>query len=302
MAVTFGTPARDLPQELSLPKGFLCRNVPLAEPADVKNWNVIYRPFSTRSFLRQYIDWLLLQREVSGCTLTSHFTAGATFDPESQAYTANLDYLISDVCDSRPCEFLQTNSVKPVDVNCTVVAALCDIRGPHGLCQTGDEAMILKRYLALNGGQHFPMLLPQPTLLKGQKRPDFVCFVPLSKFQYQKIAVLVDRPGKDPREVWKETKLYEDQGYLVRRVEIDPSSKNYFIEARRLSNWIETIPRSGARPPLSSFRSKIGNPLSWARILAEDPQQRLEIESGHFEEGTMGKFLQDGLNRLDDLE
>ena len=129
MAVMLGTPARDLPQELSLPKGFLCRNVPLAEPADVKNWNVIYRPFSTRSFLRQYIDWLLPQREVSGCTLTSHFTAGATFDPESQAYTANLDYLISDVCDSRPCEFLQTNSVKPVDVNCTVVAALCDIRG-----------------------------------------------------------------------------------------------------------------------------------------------------------------------------
>jgi hypothetical protein len=59
------------------------------------------------------------------------------------------------------------------------------------------------------------MLIPQPTLLKGQKRPDFLCFVPLSKFQYQNVAILVDRPGKDPDEIWKETKLYEDQGYIV---------------------------------------------------------------------------------------
>ena len=44
-AEIFGTPAKDLPKELHLPKGFVCRIVPLAEPGDVKNWNIIYRPF-----------------------------------------------------------------------------------------------------------------------------------------------------------------------------------------------------------------------------------------------------------------
>jgi hypothetical protein len=134
---------------------------------------------------------------------------------------------------------------------------LCNTQGAHGLCETWDEAMILRRYLCLNGGQHYPMLIPQPSILKGKKRPDFLCFVPLSKFQYQKIAVLVDSPGKQEDALNKETRLYESQDYIVRRIEINSSSKNYFLEARKLSNWLESIPRGGPRPPLSDFRKSI---------------------------------------------
>jgi hypothetical protein len=146
------------------------------------------------------------------------------------------------------------------------------------------------------------MLIPQPALLKGMKRPDFLCFVPLSKFQYQKVVILVDRPGKRPEDIREETRLYEHQGYLVRRIEIDPASRNYFIEARRLSNWIESIPRGGPRPLLSSFRKTVENPIAWAKVLSEDPGHRREIEQRDFEDGTMGKFLQDGLKELDNLE
>jgi hypothetical protein len=160
----------------------------------------------------------------------------------------------------------------------------------------------LKRYLSLNGGQHYPMLIPQPSLLKGMKRPDFLCFVPLSKFQYQKVGVLIDRPGKEQEAIQKETRLYESQGYIVRRIEIDPASKNYFVAARKLSNWIESIPHGGPRPPLSSLRKSLENPISWAKVLSQDPDQRSEIEQSDFKDGTMGKFLQDGLKELDDME
>jgi hypothetical protein len=290
-AEIFGTPARDLPKELYLPKGFVCRVVPLAEPDDVKNWSIIYRPFSIRSFLRQYIDWLIRQQVSNICDFSSHFTAGASFDPDSQMYTTQLDYLISDVCDSRPCAFMQTNAIKPIDPNCQIMTMLCKTKGPYGLCETGDEAMILKRYLSINGGQHYPMLIPQPTLLKGKKRPDFLCFVPLSKFQYQKVIILVDRPGKKPEDIREETRLYEQLGYMVRRIEIELASRSYFIEARRLSNWIESIPRGAHRPPLASFRKTVENPTSWAKVLSEDPEFCREIEQGVFEDGTMGKFL-----------
>jgi len=113
---------------------------------------------------------------------------------------------------------------------------------------------------------------------------------------------LVDRPGKEKGALRKETRLYESQGYIVRRIQIDPSSKNYFIEARKLSNWLESIPHLGSRPPLSSLRRSLENGIAWGKVLSEDSNHRREIEEGDFQDGTMGRFLQDGLKDLDDLE
>ena len=100
--------------------------------------------------------------------------------------------------------------------------------------------MILQQYLILTGGVHFPMLIPQASILKGKRRADFLCFVPLTKFQYRKIAVLVDRPGKKPSELRLENTDYESEDFVVRRILIDRKN-SYFKIARELVNWIEAL-------------------------------------------------------------
>jgi len=84
------------------------------------------------------------------------------------------------------------------------------------------------------------MLIPQPSILSGAKRPDFLCFVPITKFQYQSVAVLIDRPGKLTREMDDEKALYEKQGYRVYRITVDwETGFSYFKAARQLKNWVE---------------------------------------------------------------
>jgi hypothetical protein len=85
------------------------------------------------------------------------------------------------------------------------------------------------------------MLIPQPSILSGQKRPDFLCFVPITKFQYQSVAVLVDRPGKPQKEMDDENALYKKEGYFVKRILVDWGRRfSYFKAARALKNWVET--------------------------------------------------------------
>lgn len=84
------------------------------------------------------------------------------------------------------------------------------------------------------------MLIPQPSILHGKRRPDFVCFVPITKFQYLKIVVLVDRPGKLPSIIATENAEYEQQGFIVKRVLID-SQTTYFKLARELVLWLESF-------------------------------------------------------------
>lgn len=139
-AETLGTPAENLPTRFLLPKGFLCRPVPLVELSEIRNANLLYRPYSKRSFLRQYADWLVLQGLDRPCLLRSQVLAGATFDPQAQEYTTAIDYQITDGCGERSCAFLRLQAVSPTELECQVAQLLCDTRGQYGLCQTGDEA------------------------------------------------------------------------------------------------------------------------------------------------------------------
>lgn len=237
-----GHPAGDLPIELLLPKQFTCRIVPLLEPHEIDNGNNLYRPYSKRSFLRQYIFWLKLSGG-NVCKLSSEITVSPSFDSEKQVYTRSIDYKIYDSCNSNDCQFLQSKTIKPEDIKCSVIDMLCDTKAKYGLCQTGDEAMILQQYLILTGAEHFPMLLPQASILKGKRRPDFICFVPVTKFQYYKVVVLIDRPGKLPAHIKAEDNEYQKEGYLIKRIDIDPSGhgRSYFKIARELILWLQNI-------------------------------------------------------------
>jgi hypothetical protein len=61
------------------------------------------------------------------------------------------------------------------------------------------------------------MLIPQPAILSGQRHPDFVVFAPVSGFQYRPLAILIDRPGKDPERMNAETEDYGRQQLRCRR-------------------------------------------------------------------------------------
>jgi hypothetical protein len=242
-----GRPAADLPPKLQLRQGFVLLHVPRLDPSDdLDSANLLYRPYSQRSFLRQYIDWLKLKGIEPLCELSSSATCFKKFDLASQAFRNEIDYELVDQCDAAPCQFLRTETLKymPEDeLYCAVLKQLCDTRGPYNLCQTRDEAQILRNYLLLTGSDHFPMLIPQPSLHSGGRRPDFLCFVPITRYQYHGIIILVDRPGKEPRSVETEQSAYEHDGYLVKRILVDWERTNfsYFKAARDLKNWIESL-------------------------------------------------------------
>lgn len=230
--------AKDLPQKLLLAKDFVYRIVPEAEPSDVESWNALFRPYSKRSFLQQYINWVRLSEAATVCKWSPSVTVSAKFDLETQQYTKTLDYRIQDNCAGFPCQFLAADAVKPEDTRCQVIELLCNPKDTFGLCETYDEAQILRNYLKLTGSDHFPMLIPQASILSGKRRPDFICFIPLSKFQYEKLVVLVDRPGKDTSSMAAETAGYKKEGYLVKRLLID-SQMSYFKMARELKLFIQ---------------------------------------------------------------
>lgn len=230
--------AEDLPQKLLLAKDFVYRIVPEAEPSDVESWNVLFRPYTKRSFLRQYIDWVKLSGSTDVCDWSPNVTVSAKFDLKTQQYTKALDYRIQDNCAGSSCQFLAAEAVKPEVTRCQVIELLCDLEGTFGLCETYDEAKILENYLKLTGSDHFPMLIPQVSILSGKRRPDFICFIPLSKFQYEKLVVLVDRPRKDASSMTAETAEYKKEGYLVKRLLIDGQT-SYFKMARALKLFIQ---------------------------------------------------------------
>jgi len=234
-------PAENLPYEFQLPHKFFCNAVPKAELGNHDDFNYLYRPYSKRSFLRQYIDWLKKNDHHLHCDFTSHVTLETKFDFERQEYTNDIQYTISDTCSNSSCQFLTSKAVKPLDTYCPTIEILCNIKSEYGLCQTADEAMILKQYLTITGDVHFPMLIPQPSILSGKKRPDFICFVPASKFQYHKVAILIDRPGKDPKSIQDEDKLYKEEGFVVRRIEISKPGKSYFKWARDLVLYVNEL-------------------------------------------------------------
>ena len=245
MARPVGVPATDLPVQLPLLNGFTMHSVPRLEPSDDPSAaNLIYRPYSQRSFLRQYVDWLVLKNVDHACHLASSASCFKRFDTNLQRYTDEIDYELIDQCDDGACQFLRTETLKPItddQIHCSTLQMLLRTQTPYGLCQTKDESNILRNYLLISGGDHFPMMIPQPSILSGQKRPDFICFIPLTTFQYQPVAVLIDRPGKLCEDIDAENSIYEDQGYRVKRILVDwDSGFSYFKAARELKNWVES--------------------------------------------------------------
>lgn len=242
-AEIIGTPADDLPARLQLLKDFECHIVPKAEPSDVEKWNLLYRPYSKRSFLQQYLAWLRVEGAEVACNWQPSVIVESRFDTTRQEYTGDLDYEIEESCNGNTCQFLHEQAIKPIDIYCPVIELLCNVNGKWGLCQTGDEAMILRWFLIFTGSVHFPMIIPQATILSGKRRPDFLCFVPVTKFQYQKVAILVDRPGKSQEAVLAEDKEYVSEGYIVKRLVVDRSNggKSYFKHARDLKTYLERL-------------------------------------------------------------
>ena len=246
-AVLVGTPATALPSHLPLLNRFTLYPVPRLEPSDdVESANLMYRPYSQRSFLRQYIEWVTLNGVESVCNLRSSATCFKKFDSHEQRYTNGIDYELLDECDGSGCQFLRMETIKPVDVaelRCGVLKLLCTREKPFGMCQTNDEANILRNFLLLTGGDHYPMLIPQPSILSGAKRPDFLCFVPITRFQYHTVVVLIDRPGKPKEATEEEEATYSRLGYTVKRILVDWENVNfsYFKAARMLKNYLQTL-------------------------------------------------------------
>jgi hypothetical protein len=192
------------------------------------------------------MDWLITSGREPRCDFAPSASCSKRFDLALQQYSDEVDCEIVDECGTDPCRFLRSETLKPVasnDIKCPVLTELCNTRGDYGLCQTGDEAQLLQNYIVLTGGDHYPMLIPQASILSGVRRADFLCFVPITRFQFQPVAILVDRPGKDPEKVAQENCDYEREGYLVQRVLIgrDNQGFSYFKAARALKNWLEGV-------------------------------------------------------------
>ena len=130
--------------------------------------------------LRQYLGWIRSQGATQECNLASTLDLHAGLDPNTQTYTKDLSYEISDTCGDSRCQFLRGGALQPEDVECSTLRHLCDVKGRFGLCDTGDEAMILQQFLLVAGGEHYPVLIPQASIRRGRRRPDFTCFVPVS--------------------------------------------------------------------------------------------------------------------------
>lgn len=243
IATLVGIPAQELPEVLNLPKAFTLRLVPDIESGDardIESANQLYRPYTKRSFLAQYQKWLRESGLDVICQHKSSTLQPAKFDPQIQRYIVEREVRIEDKCDGIICQFLQAEVTKPVDLACLAIRELCQIqsRSRFGLCQTGDEAQILMWYLLLTGGAHCPMLIPQPSIFSGERRPDFLCYLPISRFQYQPVAVLVDRPGKGVAQIDSEDRYYKSKGFKLKRIGVDGATSHYKL-ARELKLWLE---------------------------------------------------------------
>src|SRR5947209_57701 len=127
-ADTVGDPAEDLPSELQLLKGFVLKAVPCAEMPNVEKWNLLYRPYSKRSFLEQYLGWLKLRGAESLCEPASNAAINARFDRRRQVYTNEMEHEIVDTCADTTCQFLRANCLKPEAVSCPLLRLLCEVK------------------------------------------------------------------------------------------------------------------------------------------------------------------------------
>src|SRR5437899_1409991 len=86
IAESVGTPAETLPISLQLPKGFVLSIVPKAQIWDREEATLLFRPYSKRSFLVQYLAWAKSKGCQPICTLSSATTVGPKFDMSTQQF------------------------------------------------------------------------------------------------------------------------------------------------------------------------------------------------------------------------
>jgi hypothetical protein len=185
-----------------------------------------YFPYSTRSFIHQ------ASRELGGC---SHecYEYGPTLGGEP---------VFTDICgvlDGEDCQV--------ADQRCHVFSGW-----PHAehscqlwdrvaeLCQTDDEANVLRYYLSLVKGRNFPMLIPQARLgIAERRRPDFVLFVPLQSLKYRRYAIELDGGHIGDEFVASDQERNKElilNKYLVRNLR---SGEEYYKEVKDLVEQVE---------------------------------------------------------------
>jgi hypothetical protein len=91
------------------------------------------------------------------------------------------------------------------------------------LCQSDSERQLLHHYLRfaydINGGDEFPMLIPQVRLAGGRVRVDFVAFVPETRWKWHWYAIEIDTPAHHPREDEDErAEIIRNEGYILKRL------------------------------------------------------------------------------------
>lgn len=108
------------------------------------------------------------------------------------------------------------------------------------LCQTSAERRFLHDYIRFVKDRQFPMLIPQPWIgIGARRRPDFLAFVPITFWQYKKVAIELDAGHREEQAVSDSARndFLRQNGYEVYSVR---DQSLYFHEVRSLVEKFES--------------------------------------------------------------
>jgi len=195
-------------------------------PDDLKEpWAL---PFSVRSFLAQ------ASRQAMGCDYTCSNARNVLGEP------AYRDY----------CHSFQPDGdwVDEEAHTCHVISGwtkgeeTCELWDKlQRYCQTDPERKFLRQYLSFAKGRNFPMLIPQPRIgIAERRRPDFVVFVPLQYYKYNRYAIELDGGHSDAQSTADKQRDSElaKENYTV--LSLRPSERGYFEEVQKLVERIDS--------------------------------------------------------------
>jgi DNA-directed RNA polymerase subunit RPC12/RpoP len=117
----------------------------------------------------------------------------------------------------------------------------------NNLCQSRPEAVFLHSYLRLNKDRESPMPIPQAHVEVTEKvRPDFVMFIPITRFDWKWLAVEIDskRYHQDEERDIKRRIWIRSEGYEVLRLS---AKENMLEQVRKLYQKVCDIQNAGKR-------------------------------------------------------
>lgn len=180
------------------------------------------QPYSVRSFLHQ------ATRHFNDCVYNCEIPDRVFGEP-----------VFSDMCrhedewdDSHECDVLKgwSRGKGPCATWTKVLA----------LCQTPTEQRFLHDYIRYVKDRQFPMLLPQVRIgIAERRRPDFVVFLPMQFWRYQKIAVQLDgaHPGESVASDRARDEYIAEHGYET--ISLKPKERGYQEEVKRLVERVD---------------------------------------------------------------